>query len=238
MSLKKRVIICDDEADSIHLLRQYASEHSELEVIHECMNGIDSVRDINSLKPDLVFLDISMPGLDGFQVLNALQHHPQVIFSTAYDSYAIRAFDKDAVDYLLKPFARERFRQAVRKALLRSSKVNTESSSISIPETILAQSGDRMISVFLKDIIWIEADGDYSRIHVGNKFYLSNSGMNILEERLSNELFIRIHRSAIVNINMVAELSRTIRGCSVILKNGYIHKVGRNYLKNIKKLIV
>lgn len=235
---KKTVIICDDEDDSRQLLKQYASEHSELEVIDECANGVDAVIKIDHKKPDLVFLDISMPGFDGFHVLNKIQHQPQIIFSTAYDSYAIRAFDKDAVDYLLKSFARERFRQAVRKALARGMHLHPATAHKLNLRTMLAQSGDKMISVLLDDITWIEADGDYSRIHVANKFFLSNSGMNVLEERLSSESFIRIHRSAIVNMRMIAELKRSLNGCSIVLKNGFSHKVGRLYLKNIKNLIV
>lgn len=239
-----KVIICDDEDDARLLLRQYIADYPQLQVIAECNNGLEAVNSINSLEPGLIFLDIQMPGLSGFQVLQQLHHVPQIIFSTAFDNYALKAFDNNAVDYLLKPYTKIRFGQAVNKALLQSvhnlAAIKKLSDSLqsgysAFPEKVLVESGARMIAISVNDILWIEADGDYSRIHTKEKFYLSNYGMNTLEQKLNPGLFVRIHRSAIVNINVVKELRRETAGYFVVLQNGVTHKVGRSYTETIKR---
>jgi two-component system, LytTR family, response regulator len=126
MSAVKKVIVCDDEDDARLLIQQYIAGYPQLQVVKECSNGLEAVTAIDALEPDLIFLDIQMPGLSGFQVLQQIVHVPQIIFSTAFDKYALKAFDNNAVDYLLKPYTKERFSQAVNKVLLNSQR-NMES---------------------------------------------------------------------------------------------------------------
>jgi len=240
-----KVIICDDEEDARLLIRQYCSEFPKLQIIKECANGPEAVTAIDELEPDLIFLDIQMPGLSGFQVLQKIVHVPQIIFSTAFDKFALKAFDNNAVDYLLKPYTRERFSQAINK-VLRSTASNRESivklsdqlqsTYNAYPEKVLVESGTRMISLSVSDIIWIEADGDYTRIHTQQKFYISGYGISVLEQKLNPSVFVRIHRSALINIGQIKEVLKDSNGYYVVLQNGTSHKVGRTYSEAIKKI--
>jgi two-component system, LytTR family, response regulator len=170
---------------------------------------------------------------------------PQIIFSTAFDKYALKAFDNNAVDYLLKPYTRQRFGQAVNKVLLNAAKnmdgikklsENLQTSSATYPEKVLVDNGNRMLSLHVNDIIWMEAEGDYTKLHSSNKNYLSSYGIGTLEQKLNPVVFVRIHRSAIININMVKEVFKDTNGYYVVLQNGTSHKVGRNYVEVIKKI--
>jgi two-component system, LytTR family, response regulator len=243
--MNKKIIICDDEDDARLLIQQYIADYPQLQVIKECNNGPEAVAAIDSLEPDLIFLDIQMPGLSGFQVLQKIVHVPQIIFSTAFDKYALKAFDNNAVDYLLKPYTKERFAQAVNKVLLGAAKNreaiknlsdNLQSTYTAYPEKVLVESGSRMISLSVNDIHWIEADGDYTRLHTAQKFYLSTYGISILEQKLNPAAFIRIHRSAIININLIKEVYKDSNGYYAVLQNGATQKVGRSYTEVIKKL--
>jgi two-component system, LytTR family, response regulator len=241
---KRKVIICDDEADARLLLQQYVTDFPQLEVVKECTNGLEAVTAIDSLEPDLIFLDIQMPGLSGFQVLQKIVHVPQIIFSTAFDKYALKAFDNNAVDYLLKPYTKQRFAQAVQKILLPTAKNldaiknlsdSLQSTYSAYPEKVLVENGNRMIAVAIQAIYWIEADGDYTRLHTKERNYLSNYGIGVLEQKLNPTIFVRIHRSAMVNLHCIKELYREPNGYYVLLQNDTTHKVGRNYVDVIKK---
>ncbi|MFC4230373.1 LytR/AlgR family response regulator transcription factor [Parasediminibacterium paludis] len=243
----KKVVLIDDEDDARLLIRQYMEDFPQLLIIKECNNGLDAVNTINSLEPDLIFLDIQMPGLSGFQVLQKIIHVPQIIFSTAFDNYALKAFDNNAVDYLLKPFTKQRFEQAVNKVLLNTTKNmdgiknlsdNLQSNYTAYPEKVLVDSGNRMVSLPVNDIVWLEAEGDYTKLHTLQKSYLSSYGIGTLEQKLNPTIFTRIHRSAIININYVKEVFKDANGYYVVLQNNTNHKVGRNYLDAIKKLFV
>ncbi len=241
----KKIIICDDEEDARKLLRQYLADFPQLEIVKECANGPEAVTSIDTLEPDLIFLDIQMPGLSGFQVLSKIVHVPQIIFSTAFDNYALKAFDNNAADYLLKPYTRERFSQAVNKVLLNTAG-NTEGiknlsehlqkAYTAFPEKMLLENGNRMIAISMSDILWISADGDYTRLHTKEKSFLSNYGIGVLEHKLNPAMFTRVHRSAMINISYVKEVFREPNGYSIILQNGTTHKVGRNYVDAIKKI--
>ena len=209
------------------------------------MNGFEAVHFIDSLEPDIIFLDIQMPGLSGFQVLQNIVHVPQIIFSTAFDKYALKAFDNNAVDYLLKPYTKQRFGQPVNKLLLNMAKnmegiknlsENLQSTYAAYPEKVLVENGNRMISLSVNNINWMEAEGDYTKLHGNDKTYLSNYGIGTLEQKLNPAIFVRIHRSAIININMVKKVFRDNNGYYVVLQNGVSHKVGRNYVEVIKKI--
>lgn len=241
----KKVIICDDESDARQLIREYLIEFPQFQIIKECTNGLEAVQEINQLEPDLIFLDIQMPGLSGFQVLQKIVHIPELIFSTAFDNYALKAFDNNAVDYLLKPYTKERFRQAINKVLLHPSapfdsirKLSDElqTSYSPYPERVLLENGNRLTALPVNEIIWIEADGDYTRLHTTKKFYLSGYGMNELEQKLNPRQFARVHRGAIVNINAVKEVFKDSNGYYVLLTNDVSQKIGRTYVEVIKKL--
>jgi two-component system, LytTR family, response regulator len=247
MTNTRKVLICDDEDDARLLIKQYLEDFPQLQLLRECTNGLEAVAAIDNLEPDLLFLDIQMPGLSGFQVLQKIVHVPQIIFSTAFDQYALKAFDNNAVDYLLKPYTRERFAQAVNKVLMQAPQnreaiknlsEHLQSGYSAYPEKVLVESGNRMIALDVSQIYWMEAEGDYTKLHTTDKAYLSNYGIGTLEQKLNPAVFTRIHRSAIININQVKEVYRDTNGYYVLLQNGQTQKVGRLYNDVIKKLSI
>ncbi|NNE33294.1 MAG: response regulator [Winogradskyella sp.] len=240
----KKVVIVDDESAGRKLISQYLKDYPELVVLGEANNGVDAVKMINEFKPDLVFLDIQMPGITGFDVLTHLNELPQIIFSTAYDQYALKAFEVHAVDYLLKPYTKDRFKVAVER-LKENSKENsarplTESLLMDTeksPERILVQTQNKLVTIALENVIRIEAYGDYSKLVTREKTYVSNYGISTLEEKLNSSIFIRVHRSSIINLNAVKELHKYSKSYDVTMKNGDVVRVSRGYMDNIKKLM-
>lgn len=238
----KRVLIIDDEEASRLIIRQYLEDHHEITVAGECNNGIEAVSCIDRLEPDLVFLDIQMPGFSGFQVLRNIVHVPQIIFSTAFDRYALKAFDSNAIDYLLKPYTKERFNQALSKILIagnspESMQSLTQGSSGNYYDKILLENGNKMISIHISDITYLEAEKDYTRVFTTQRSYLSNFGIGLLEQKLNPKVFIRIHRSHIVNINHIHEVYRENGDPYLVLKNEVSLKISKSYSDNIKKLM-
>ena len=237
----KKVIIVDDESAGRQLLKEYLSDFPELVVLGEANNGVDAMKLINQFKPDLVFLDIQMPGMTGFDVLKHLEEIPQIIFSTAYDQYALKAFEVHAVDYLLKPYTKERFKTAIER-LSDNKGVEKLTDSLlmeneSYPEKILVQYNQKLVTLAVKEIIRIEAYGDYSKIVSSDKTYVSNYGISQLEEKLNSSQFIRVHRSSIINIDKIKELNKYGKSYDVTMQNGDIVRVSRGYMDAIKKII-
>ncbi|KAH0533506.1 hypothetical protein FGG08_007699 [Glutinoglossum americanum] len=238
----KKILIIDDEEASRLIIRQYLEDHHDMEVLGECSNGIEAVSSIDRMEPDLVFLDIQMPGFSGFQVLRNIVHVPQIIFSTAFDRYALKAFDSNAIDYLLKPYTKERFNQALSKLLVTGNSPEsiqslTQGAGSSYYERILLENGSKMISVRISDIHYLEADKDYTRVFTGERNYLSNFGIGMLEQKLNPAVFIRIHRCHIVNINCIHEVYRENSDTYLVLKNEVSLKVSKGYAENIKKIM-
>lgn len=246
-----RTLIVDDEPPARNLLQEYLDDVDRVEVIGTCGTGREAIEAINEQVPDLVFLDVQMPGLDGFDVLERIDVLPDVIFSTAYDEYAIEAFDAGAVDYLLKPYSKGRFRKAVERALDRHDQDDTDyadrlaallqearSSSETLPERLYVQHGNKIIPVDPEDIRWIEAAGDYSKIHTPQKTYLSSMGIGELEEQLDEKRFARVHRSHIIAFPYVDHLhSDGSGGYMVILNDGTRLRVSRSYAPDIRARI-
>ncbi len=240
----RKVILVDDESAGRKLISEYLKDYPELILLGEANNGVDAVKMINEFKPDLVFLDIQMPGMTGFDVLTHLEELPQIIFSTAYDQYALKAFEVHAVDYLLKPYTKDRFKVAVDR-LKKNSEVNkarplAESllmDSPKFPERILVQSQNKLVTIAVEDVIRIEAYGDYSKLVTKDKTFVSNYGISTLEEKLNSTIFIRVHRSSIINLNAVRELNKYTKSYDVTMKNGDVVRVSRGYMDNIKKLM-
>lgn len=240
----KKVIIVDDENAGRKLIKEYLADYPDLIVLGEANNGVDAVKMINEFKPDLVFLDIQMPGLTGFDVLTHLEELPQIIFSTAYDQYALKAFEVHAVDYLLKPYTKDRFKIAVERLFQNTAKNKAETLTNSLlmessnyPSKILVQSQNKLVTVAVEDVLRIEAFGDYSKLITDDKTYLSNYGITTLEEKLNPSIFIRVHRSSIINLNRVKELNKYTKSYDVTMQNGDVVRVSRGYMDNIKKLM-
>ncbi len=237
----KKVVIVDDESSGRKLIKEYLADYVDYFVVGEANNGVDAVKIINEFKPDLVFLDIQMPGLTGFEVINYLEEIPQIIFSTAYDKYALKAFEIHAIDYLLKPYTQERFKIAINRIDLNFEKLKPFAENLLInktnfPERILVQTSKKLITVEVKNIHRIEAFGDYSKIFVKENCFLSNFGITLLESKLNPELFLRVHRSAIININYVVEVIKNVSTYDISMQNGDLVRVSRGYLDVIKRL--
>ena len=234
-------MIVDDEPWARKRIATLLKSESDVEIVGECAGGEEAIRAITSSTPDLVFLDVQMPEVDGFEVLEAVspQHMPLVIFATAYDRYAIQAFDAEAIDYLLKPFDEERFNKALTRARNEwKSKVSSETVFSKLLESVrpkqhyvnrlVANSGGRVLFLKLADIDWIEASGNYVTLHSGKECHMVRTTMNALEPRLDPAQFVRIHRRSIVNSDRVREMQPLFRGQRVLLlKNGTQLNVGR-----------
>lgn len=240
----KKVIIVDDEKAGRKLIKEYLSNFPALILLGEANNGVDAVKMINEFKPDLVFLDIQMPGLTGFDVLKHLEELPQIIFSTAYDQYALKAFEVHAVDYLLKPYTQERFKIAVEKVASNISENKAKGLTNSLlmdtekyPQKILVQAKNKLVTISVKDIIRIEAYGDYSKIVTEEKTFISNYGISQLEQKLDEAMFLRVHRSSIINIDKIQELNKYGKSYDVTMQNKDIVRVSRGYMETIKKLM-
>ena len=240
----KKVIIADDEAAGRKLIKEYIAAYPEWVVLTEANNGVDAVKLINEFKPDLVFLDVQMPGLTGFEVLTHLEEIPQVIFSTAYDQYALQAFEVHAVDYLLKPYTQERFRLALERIASRNNfealRPLAESLLMekqSFPERILVQAAKKLITIAVGDILRVEAYGDYSKLITAKDTYLSNFGISALKGKLNPDLFLHVHRSAIINIHFIKEIEKYPNSYEVTMQNGDCVRVSRGYMEVLRKLM-
>jgi two-component system, LytTR family, response regulator len=244
--MKINAIIIEDEEPARLLLKNFLSTFSEIELKGEFSDGFSGLKAINETNPDLVFLDIQMPKLTGFEILELADHKPVIIFTTAYDQYAIKAFEANAVDYLLKPFTRERFKDAVKKAIERfRNKSNEENKVISVlkhidekPEIldrIAVRTGSKINVIHADDIIYLQADDDYVRIHTKDSEYLKEKTMKYFESHLDSKTFIRIHRSSIINVNFIQRLDYYDKeNYSAVLKNNETLKVSNSGYKLLK----
>lgn len=242
--MELKVVLVDDEAPARNLLREYLQAYPQLQVVAECRNGVEAVSIINVLQPDLVFLDIQMPGKTGFEVLQEIECLPQIIFATAHDHYALNAFEANALDYLLKPFNKERFDRAVQKALKKDGAAMqnlvalTESlQTKTYPERILVEQGTKWVTLPVADIHWVEAAGDYTKIHAAGQSFLSSKGITEWEGKLNPQQFQRVHRSAVVGLTAIKEIHREASGPQVVLHNGTVIKVSRTYTEALRKLL-
>ncbi|PIB23586.1 LytR/AlgR family response regulator transcription factor [Maribacter sp. 4G9] len=239
----KKVLIADDEKAGRQLIKEYLQDFPDLILIAEVNNGVDAVREINEFRPDLVSLDIQMPGFTGFEVLTRLEEIPTIIFSTAYDKYALQAFEVHAIDYLLKPYTKERFKKAIEKLNQTTEKVGSLTQSLLMdkteyPERVLVEKKDKLITIAVGDIIWIEAFGDYSKLHTALDILVSNYGISALEEKLNPKSFLRVHRSSLINLNKVKELHKYGKSYDITMENNEIVRVSRGYLEAIKKIML
>ncbi|HEX5172474.1 MAG TPA: LytTR family DNA-binding domain-containing protein [Cyclobacteriaceae bacterium] len=210
-----KVILIDDEPLSREIIKSYLASYKNLLVVAECNDGFEGVKAIMQHQPDLIFLDIQMPKINGFEMLELVEQPPAVIFTTAFDEYAIRAFEANAVDYLLKPFSEDRFRKAVDKFLEKSSanskdETNTllesVASSPNQAERIVVRTGNKVKIIPTHDIHYLEADDDYVKIVTQEGSFLKNRTMQFYEKTLDPNFFVRVHRSYIVHVNQITRI--------------------------------
>jgi two-component system LytT family response regulator len=245
-----RIVIVDDEAPARALLREYCVAHRDVEVVGECENGFEAVRAIGEKAPDVVLLDVQMPKLDGFEVLELLDRPPVVVFVTAYDEYALRAFEVHAVDYVLKPVGRERLDKALARA---RERLEATAPAPSPRASALAASarppGEHLARVLVKDganvhvipvarIDWIEAQDDYVAIHAEGRSHLKNQTVADLADQLDPARFVRIHRSYVINIDRLARLELMAKDSRIaILKDGKELPVSRAGYARLRELM-
>jgi two-component system LytT family response regulator len=241
-----RIIIVDDEMLARGVVREYLSEHADVEIVAECANGFEAVKAITELSPDLVFLDIQMPKLDGFEVAELAGSKTRYIFATAFDQYAIKAFEFHALDYLLKPVSQQRFDQALSHARANLGaggeaveKMVREAAGRNKPVgRVLIRDGARVHVINAEKIEHVEAQDDYVQIRSEGKSYLKNQRMSELEEQLDAEQFLRIHRSYIVNIAFVERIEQATKDSHVaVLKDGSRVPVSRTGYQKIRAVM-
>ena len=251
--MKLRVLIVDDEPPARSLIATLLRQEPDVEVVGECENGRSAVAAIESLGPDLVFLDVQMPGLDGFGVLAELPSNrwPLFVFVTAYDQHAVRAFEIHALDYLLKPFEYDRLRQSVQRArgeLTKTGDAAHQQRLLALLEDLMdrSQNWDRLavrdarrITFFKpEEIDWIEAEGNYLRLHAGKKSHLLRQTMQMAEARLASKKFLRISRSTLVNLERVREWQPLFHGDSLLtLEDGTRLTVTRMYREGLDRVM-
>ena len=258
-----RVIIVDDEPNAREGLSLLLGQHKEIEIIAQCENGISAIRDIDALKPDLVFLDIQMPKVNGFEVLNSINYKiPYVVFVTAYDQYAVKAFEINAQDYLLKPFTDERF-QAVLDLAIQNLQANNNQSELieklvnsyisnqrknedvdqlvkPVPgwNKMTIKNKGRIVFVDYADIIWIEGYDYCVKVHTSTKTHVVRVTLKEMEKKLDAHRFLRISKSALVNMEYVSEIQSFGKNdLLVVMKDQTQIKVSRNYKSNLEKYI-
>lgn len=242
-------LLIDDEPLARQIIREFLQAYPQIKILAECENGKQAVAAINQHRPDLIFLDVQMPVLNGFEVLERISHTPMIIFSTAYDDFAIRAFEVNAVDYLLKPYDRQRFATAVERALERRTNTSHELDRLmhllqhvqkpeAFDDRLLVRNGERIIPLALNDIDWLEAADDYTLIHTGTTKFLSTCGLSALEKRLPAARFQRVHRSALINVARLKHLEKDgDGGMLATMLNGDKIKVSRSHAAALRGLI-
>lgn len=241
--MKLRCIIVDDEPPARAKIRKFLQARQDVEVVAEASDGLEAIERILRLKPELVFLDIQMPRGDGFDVLKAVypEHKPMIIFTTAFDEYAVRGFEVEAVDYLLKPFTADRFHSAVERSIKSLASRDGSAPSLArllqgLPfqpnrvQRVLVRTPASMFFLKAADIDWIEAEEKYVLLHTGAQSHMVRQSIGALESQLAPACFVRIHRCHLLNLEALKEVCPLAHGdCVAVLKSGTRLKIGRNY---------
>ncbi|HEV8132758.1 MAG TPA: LytTR family DNA-binding domain-containing protein [Acidobacteriota bacterium] len=239
-------VIVDDEELARKVVREYLQFYPEINVLAECANGFEAVKKIAELKPDLLFLDIQMPKLDGFEVLELIDQSVAAVFITAYDTHAMRAFDVHAVDYLLKPFGEERFREAVTRALTQIGRRAPSGAALTraalqpgeYVERVVVKDGSRVYVIPAEKLDYVEAQDDYVCLKSEGKRYLRQQTISSLESALDPTHFVRLHRSYLVNLDRVVNIEPYTRDSRIaILKDNTRLPVSRSGYARLKELL-
>ncbi|MCB0730584.1 MAG: LytTR family transcriptional regulator DNA-binding domain-containing protein [Ignavibacteriae bacterium] len=244
---KINVLIIDDEKLARDIVKKYLEKQNDLKLIGECTNGFEGVKSINELKPEIIFLDIQMPKITGFEMLELLDHQPEIIFTTAFDQYAIKAFEVNATDYLLKPFSLERFTEAANKAIekVRNNKSNDYSTLLSSVNQnlesinrIVVKTNNKIVIIPTEKIKYLEAQDDYVMIHSELGKHLKKQAMKFYEEHLDGNTFFRVHRSFIVNLAEIKQMDLFEKDTyKILMKDGSSIPVSRSGYSKIKELL-
>ena len=248
---RMRTVIVDDEAPARGLLREYLGAEPDVEVVAECANGFEALKRIGETTPDLVLLDVQMPKLDGFEVLELLEHPPAVVFVTAYDEYALKAFEVHAVDYVMKPVGRERLAEAIRQVRARLASAGAAVPGPSplalavaarapgrFTERVLVKDGANVHVIPVERVDWIEAQDDYAGIRTEGKTYLKTQTLAEIAAGLDPARFVRIHRSYVLNVERLARLELYAKDSHVaFLKDGKQLPVSRAGYARLRELL-
>lgn len=248
MNKKIKALIVDDEQLARDSVKEHLKRHPEIEVAGECANGFEAVKFVHEHKPDLVFLDIQMPKLDGFDVIELLSENlPSIIFITAFDEYALKAFEAQAMDYLLKPVKAERFDKSVKRVAgkIAGNKENKIEKLVDHNREsnrplsrILIKDGVNVTILDPGDVIYIEASDDYVKFHTAEKYWLKGERMSNLEKNLDHRIFCRVHRSFIININFMARIEPYSKESRIVkLKNGKTLPVSKSGYSRLMELM-
>ncbi|HXC03209.1 MAG TPA: LytTR family transcriptional regulator DNA-binding domain-containing protein [Bacteroidia bacterium] len=242
-----KTIIIDDEPLARQIVKEYLSSFPELEVVQECADGFEGIKAIGAHQPGLVFLDIQMPKINGFEMLELLDQVPPIIFTTAFDEYAVKAFETHAIDYLLKPFAKERFDKAIRKWMDHRREPDVPEKTLELLETaahqpdqqqrVVVKSGNKVRIIPIPEIHYFEADDDYVKVQTQEGSYLKNKTMAWFEQALDPSQFVRVHRSFIVQVQQITRIEPYEKDSHLaILKSGAripVSKTGYPKLKTV-----
>ena len=242
-----KVIIIDDEPLARSMVKEYLQKHPQLELIEECNDGFEGLKAIQHHQPDLVFLDIQMPKINGFEMLELLEQPPPVIFATAFDEYAIKAFEAHAVDYLLKPFNQDRFDKAIAK-WAETVKPNLEKNTQELLETasqsptqsnrIVVKNGSKIKIIPVHEVLYLEAADDYVKVHTGEGYFLKNKTMTHFEQVLDGHHFVRSHRSYIVNVQQITRIDPYEKDSHVaVLRSGIKVPVSRSGYMKLREVL-
>lgn len=243
-----KAIVIDDEQPARDIIKHYLSKHADIEVATECSDGFSGLKAIHELQPNLVFLDVQMPKLTGFEMLELMDEAPQIIFTTAFDQYAIKAFELNAVDYLLKPYSQDRFDAAVQKAKDRIQKEDNSSGikklaehvsdNIETLDRIVVKLGSKIKVIPIDTVLYIESQDDYVMVYTTDGKYLKQQTMKYFEKHLDSSVFCRIHRSYLVNINTIKQLELYEKNSYLaVLSNGAKLKVSDTGYKALRELM-
>lgn len=242
-----KVVIIDDEPLARLIVTEYLQNVKDVEIVAECSDGFEGMKAIAQHQPSLIFLDIQMPKINGFEMLELLSAPPAVIFTTAFDEYAIRAFETNAIDYLLKPFSKERFDQALEKWNSKTATAQKENlqefieNTIKQPEEknrIVVKKGTDIRIIPVEEVYFIEAYDDYVKIFVKDSYYLKKKTMNYYEQVLDASTFVRVHRSFIINLNQLTKIEALEKNSYIaILKNDTRIPISRNSYSRLKGVL-
>jgi two-component system LytT family response regulator len=242
-----KIIIVDDEPLARSIVKEYLQKHSDLQLMQECGDGFEGVKAIQQHNPDLIFLDIQMPKINGFEMLELLDNPPAVIFTTAFDEYAIKAFEAHAIDYLLKPFNQERFDKAVSKwkekektAVKEATSDLLETASLSPAQAqrVVIKDGSKIKIIPAHDIFYLEAADDYVKVHTKDGYFLKNKTMSHFEQVLDANHFVRSHRSYIINISQITRIDPYEKDNHVaVLKSGAKVPISRGGYSKVREVL-
>ncbi len=243
-----KVILIDDEPLARLIVTEYLQAYPQIEIVAECNDGFEGLKAIQQHQPDLIFLDIQMPKITGFEMLELIEQPPAVIFTTAYDEYAIKAFEAHAVDYLLKPFSKERFDKAVQKYLEQQNNIAEKTSSTQLLETashspaqsqrVVVKIGSKIKIIPVQDIFYLEAADDFVKIFTAEGSFLKNKTMSFFEQTLDVQHFVRTHRSYIINVQQVTRIDINEKDSHIaLLKMGAKIPVSRNGYAKLKTVL-